>query len=253
MTCERCATSSSTLRNYQEAIREQRFGTHPIQVVHEWNTAVHVASVLREWIEDTRPGPGAAGADMAVAAGAGGHLLGQRGALHADPGLADVLSCQSCGQRLDHQPGGHQMLDRGPDAPAHSSQVSSTERGAVDRHDPSGRDGRVSCRRSRPRLRTGPLVMPLDAAGRASEQLAQATEYAFPKHPDAAIRTSVPGRPASGFGTGQRYLRGRGIVAQHGGLAASLTGTPRGDYVQMNITTPMNSVGLCVALACWPW
>jgi integrase/recombinase XerC len=50
----------STLRNYQEAVRtfcaflidpayewsgecEQRFGTHPIQVVHEWNTAVHVA------------------------------------------------------------------------------------------------------------------------------------------------------------------------------------------------------------------
>jgi site-specific recombinase XerD len=50
----------STLRNYQEAVHafcaylvdpayqwsaecEQRFGTHPIQVVHEWNTAVHVA------------------------------------------------------------------------------------------------------------------------------------------------------------------------------------------------------------------
>jgi integrase len=50
----------STLRTYQEAVRslcsylidpayqwssecEQRFGTHPIQVVHEWNTAVHVA------------------------------------------------------------------------------------------------------------------------------------------------------------------------------------------------------------------
>jgi integrase/recombinase XerC len=50
----------STLRNYQEAVRsfcsyiidpayqwsvecEQRFGTHPVQVVHEWNTAVHVA------------------------------------------------------------------------------------------------------------------------------------------------------------------------------------------------------------------
>lgn len=49
----------STLRSYQEAVRafcfyltdpaygwsdqcEQRFGTHPIQVVHEWNTAVHV-------------------------------------------------------------------------------------------------------------------------------------------------------------------------------------------------------------------
>jgi integrase/recombinase XerC len=50
----------STLRNYQEAVRsfcayiidpayqwsgecEQRFGTHPVQVVHGWNTAVHVA------------------------------------------------------------------------------------------------------------------------------------------------------------------------------------------------------------------
>jgi integrase/recombinase XerC len=50
----------STLRNYQETISsfcaylidpaygwssecEQRFGTHPIQVVHEWNTAAHVA------------------------------------------------------------------------------------------------------------------------------------------------------------------------------------------------------------------
>ncbi|MDR7304589.1 hypothetical protein JOF55_004833 [Haloactinomyces albus] len=49
----------STLRNYQEAVQsfcayiidpaygwsdecEQRFGTHPVQVVHEWNTAVHV-------------------------------------------------------------------------------------------------------------------------------------------------------------------------------------------------------------------
>nr|WP_324197985.1 tyrosine-type recombinase/integrase [Nocardia abscessus] len=49
----------STLRNYQNSISlfcaylidpayqwatecEQRFGTHPIQVVHEWNTAVHV-------------------------------------------------------------------------------------------------------------------------------------------------------------------------------------------------------------------
>lgn len=49
----------STLRSYQEALRgfcsyvtdpaydwpaacEQRFGTHPVQVVHEWNTAVHV-------------------------------------------------------------------------------------------------------------------------------------------------------------------------------------------------------------------
>jgi site-specific recombinase XerD len=49
----------STLRGYQEAIRmlclyltdpaygwagvcEARFGTHPVQVVHEWNTAVHV-------------------------------------------------------------------------------------------------------------------------------------------------------------------------------------------------------------------
>jgi site-specific recombinase XerD len=50
----------STLRNYSEAVRsfcayitdpaydwpaecEQRFGTHPVQVVHEWNSAVHVA------------------------------------------------------------------------------------------------------------------------------------------------------------------------------------------------------------------
>ncbi|PKW16720.1 hypothetical protein [Saccharopolyspora spinosa] len=50
----------STLRNYQEAVHsfcaylidpayqwstecEQRFGTHPVQVVHEWNTAFHVA------------------------------------------------------------------------------------------------------------------------------------------------------------------------------------------------------------------
>ncbi|MEV0051958.1 hypothetical protein AB0H34_15810 [Saccharopolyspora shandongensis] len=49
----------STVRAYQEAIRtfchyitdpayqwavecEQRFGTHPVQVVHEWNTAMHV-------------------------------------------------------------------------------------------------------------------------------------------------------------------------------------------------------------------
>ncbi|WP_316783996.1 hypothetical protein [Streptomyces sasae] len=49
----------STLRNYQGAVRsfcefaidpaygwaatcEERFGTHPIQVVHEWNAAVHV-------------------------------------------------------------------------------------------------------------------------------------------------------------------------------------------------------------------
>lgn len=49
----------STVRAYQEAIRmfchyvtdpayqwaaecEQRFGTHPVQVVHEWNTALHV-------------------------------------------------------------------------------------------------------------------------------------------------------------------------------------------------------------------
>jgi integrase/recombinase XerC len=49
----------STLRNYQEAVRqfchyltdpaygwveecERRFGTHPVQVCHEWNTAVHV-------------------------------------------------------------------------------------------------------------------------------------------------------------------------------------------------------------------
>jgi integrase/recombinase XerC len=51
----------STLRNYQTAVRlfcqflidpnygwvaecEARFGTHPVQVVHEWNTAVHVAA-----------------------------------------------------------------------------------------------------------------------------------------------------------------------------------------------------------------
>jgi integrase len=50
----------STLRSYQEALRlfcafitdpaygwaeqcEVRFGTHPIQIVHEWNSAVHVA------------------------------------------------------------------------------------------------------------------------------------------------------------------------------------------------------------------
>ncbi|MEU8310732.1 site-specific integrase [Actinomadura sp. NPDC048955] len=49
----------STLRNYSEAVRsfcsfltdpaygwaeecERRFGTHPIQIVHEWNTAVHL-------------------------------------------------------------------------------------------------------------------------------------------------------------------------------------------------------------------
>src|SRR5450759_2345281 len=49
----------STIRSYSEAVRafchfvtdpiyewtatcEQRFGTHPVQVVHEWNTAVHV-------------------------------------------------------------------------------------------------------------------------------------------------------------------------------------------------------------------
>jgi hypothetical protein len=49
----------TTVRGYQEAVRsfcgfitdpaygwsaecESRFGTHPIQVVHEWNTAVHV-------------------------------------------------------------------------------------------------------------------------------------------------------------------------------------------------------------------
>jgi integrase/recombinase XerC len=51
----------STLRGYQEAVRlfcayltdpaygwiaecEERFGTHPVQVVHEWNAAVHVAA-----------------------------------------------------------------------------------------------------------------------------------------------------------------------------------------------------------------
>ena len=49
----------STLGSYQEAVRlfcqyvtdsaygwpgqcQQRFGTHPVQVCHEWNTAVHV-------------------------------------------------------------------------------------------------------------------------------------------------------------------------------------------------------------------
>src|SRR4051794_7528376 len=49
----------STLRGYSEAVRlfcsfvtdpayawavecERRFGTHPVQVVHEWNAAVHV-------------------------------------------------------------------------------------------------------------------------------------------------------------------------------------------------------------------
>ena len=49
----------STMRSYQDALRsfcayvsdpvydwpaecEQRFGTHPVQVVHEWNSAVHV-------------------------------------------------------------------------------------------------------------------------------------------------------------------------------------------------------------------
>jgi integrase/recombinase XerC len=49
----------STIRAYSEAVRafchfvadpvyewaatcEERFGTHPVQVVHEWNTAVHV-------------------------------------------------------------------------------------------------------------------------------------------------------------------------------------------------------------------
>jgi hypothetical protein len=49
----------STIRSYSEAVRafcqfatdrlygwaetcEERFGTHPIQIVHEWNTAVHV-------------------------------------------------------------------------------------------------------------------------------------------------------------------------------------------------------------------
>ena len=49
----------STMRSYQDALRsfcayasdpvydwpaecEQRFGTHPVQIVHEWNSAVHV-------------------------------------------------------------------------------------------------------------------------------------------------------------------------------------------------------------------
>ncbi|TCO45898.1 hypothetical protein EV192_12084 [Actinocrispum wychmicini] len=53
------ACAHSTLRSYQDALRsfcayvadlaydwisvcEQRFGTHPIQVVHEWDTAAHV-------------------------------------------------------------------------------------------------------------------------------------------------------------------------------------------------------------------
>jgi integrase len=52
----------STLRSYQDALRsfsqyvtdpaydwpavcEQRFGTHPVQVVHEWNAAIHVQDV----------------------------------------------------------------------------------------------------------------------------------------------------------------------------------------------------------------
>jgi len=51
--------SRSTIRSYSEAVRafchfvtdpvyewaatcQERFGTHPVQVVHEWNTAVHV-------------------------------------------------------------------------------------------------------------------------------------------------------------------------------------------------------------------
>jgi integrase/recombinase XerC len=51
--------AQSTLRSYQDALRsfchyvtdpaydwpevcEQRFGTHPVQVVHEWNAAIHV-------------------------------------------------------------------------------------------------------------------------------------------------------------------------------------------------------------------
>lgn len=55
----------STLRNYQDALRsfcryltdpaygwaaecEDRFGTHPIQVVHEWNSAVHVQEAEAE-------------------------------------------------------------------------------------------------------------------------------------------------------------------------------------------------------------
>jgi transposase len=37
------------------------------------------------------------------------------------------------------------------------------------------------------------LLMQLDAACRAAEQLAQATDQAFTKHPDAAILTSFPG------------------------------------------------------------
>nr|WP_236056288.1 hypothetical protein [Streptomyces sabulosicollis] len=54
----------STIRSYSEAVRafchfitdplyewtatcEERFGTHPVQVVHEWNTAVHVQTTRR--------------------------------------------------------------------------------------------------------------------------------------------------------------------------------------------------------------
>ena len=63
------ALKRKTLRNYQEAIRsfcayiidpaygwaqecEQRFGTHPIQVVHEWNTAVHVQEADADAVKD---------------------------------------------------------------------------------------------------------------------------------------------------------------------------------------------------------
>ena len=55
-------SARSTLRSYQDALRsfcqyvtdpvydwpsmcEQRFGSHPVQVVHEWSTAVHVQDV----------------------------------------------------------------------------------------------------------------------------------------------------------------------------------------------------------------
>jgi len=54
----------STIRNYSTSVAafcdyitspayewvgecEQRFGTHPVQVVHDWNTAVHVQNASR--------------------------------------------------------------------------------------------------------------------------------------------------------------------------------------------------------------
>ncbi|MGW4285012.1 hypothetical protein [Nocardia sp. NPDC004750] len=59
-----CNLKRSTLRNYQNSISlfcaylvdpayqwaaecEQRFGTHPVQVIHEWNTAVHLQEAER--------------------------------------------------------------------------------------------------------------------------------------------------------------------------------------------------------------